>query len=352
MSAALSVAPQNRIMDYVNKLTAASPSEAVQIALAEAERARATSEQAQAEYRAMSECKFDANGRITEANMAGLFRLAQAYAGSSIVPEQYRGKPSDCFIAVQMAFRLGVDPLAYMQSSYIVHGKPGIEAKLAIAMLNTSGKITGRVRYKDERDKAGKMIASTATVKDAETGDEVAATVTWEMAAAEGWTTKTGSKWKTMPDVMFHYRAAVFLIRQFYPEVLMGMQTRDELDDLPEVAAPAANIAELHARIDGPTNGNGQADIEDAADQAQDDAKAPESDTADRRATTPEPDPLFLDEARQAAESITAELSIDVFRNEYLPKCKTDAETTAVEGFADQACQRIIAAREARKGKK
>ena len=66
------------------------------------------------------------------------------------------------------------------------------------------------------------------------------ATVTWDMVVAEGWnldkTMKSGgvqkSKWNTMPDVMFTYRSATFFARFYCPEVLLGMQTKEELYDI------------------------------------------------------------------------------------------------------------------------
>ena len=142
--------PPASIADYLTTLSKSSPEVALQISLAETERSKANAARAAEEYRAMAEVTFDGKGRIARANMAGLYRLANIYASSKIVPDHYKGSQPDCFIACQMAARLGVDPLAYMQKSYIVHGKPGIEAQLAIAMLNTSGKIKGRIMYRAE----------------------------------------------------------------------------------------------------------------------------------------------------------------------------------------------------------
>ncbi len=54
------------------------------------------------------------------------------------------------------------------------------------------------------------------------------------MAEAEGWSKKSGSKWKTMPELMLSYRAATFFGRMYCPDLLMGMQTQDELQDIKE----------------------------------------------------------------------------------------------------------------------
>lgn len=337
----------NQLTTYVQQMAATNPQEAVQIALAEAERERSLAAQAQAEYRALSEVEFDDKGKIVKANLAGLYRLAAAYSKSRIVPEHYQSKykPSgeliqdatpDCFIACQMALRLGIDPLAYMQASYIVHGKPGIEAKLATALLNTSGKIKGRLRYKFEREK-GKAVACTATALDAETGDEVSATVTWEMAVAEGWTTKTGSKWKTMPDVMFQYRAATILIRLYYSEVLMGIATVEELDDLPVSTPQATTLAELSERIEGPTataisNGNGHAEPDDAGTAHDETSQLDPSGDLDE---------ALLDEARAAFDACTEGKEISKAQEIYRTKAQTEAERTAVNGLADDARARL-----------
>lgn len=223
------------VEEYVNKLAQSSPQEAVQIALAERGRAANELQRARTEQQAMAELEFDDQGRIVKANLAGLFKLAGAYASAGeITPIAYRGNQSACFVACQMAFRLRVDAMAYMQNSYIVHGKPGMEAKFQIAMLNTSGKIKGRVRYKDEFDeKTGKIIASTAYCFDADTGEEVSARVDAEMVRAEGW--GKNAKWTTLAPLMYHYRAGSFLIRQYYPEVTLGMPTVEELHDLDAV---------------------------------------------------------------------------------------------------------------------
>jgi hypothetical protein len=246
------------IHEYLEKLKEVGPDKALELVIAQTESERARAAAKEAEYKALAELEFDQDGRIIKANMAGLWRLATSYSRSKIVPEQYRGNPDDCFIACQMAFRWKADPFMVMQSSYVVHGKPGIEGKLAIALINSSGKIKGRVKYKFHGE--GKTRACTAYATDAESGETVESTVTWAMVEAEGWLGKSGSKWKTMPDVMFTYRSATFLVRQFYPEVLMGMRTVDELHDSEEDATPRKmprNLDDLSDEIEEAYGSNG-----------------------------------------------------------------------------------------------
>ena len=52
------------------------------------------------------------------------------------------------------------------------------------------------------------------------------------MAQKEGWSTKPGSKWLTMSEQMLAYRAGSFFARAYCPEVLLGVQTIDEIQDV------------------------------------------------------------------------------------------------------------------------
>lgn len=159
-----------------------------------------------------------------------LWRVAQVFASSELVPAHYRGKPNNCFVAMQMSIRLDVDPMMFMQNTFVIQGTPGMESKLVIALINARGPFEGPIQWKFTG--TGDARACTAYAKHKRTGEVCEATVSWAMATAEGWTTKKGSKWKTMPDLMFQYRSAAFLGRLYCPECLMGMRTTDELVDI------------------------------------------------------------------------------------------------------------------------
>ena len=74
-------------------------------------------------------------------------RVANALASSSIVPESFRGNIGNCMIALNMAGRMELDVFMLMSSMYIVHGKPGLEGKLIIALINKSGLFRGPLRF-------------------------------------------------------------------------------------------------------------------------------------------------------------------------------------------------------------
>jgi hypothetical protein len=181
-----------------------------------------------------------------------------------------------------MAVRLGVDPFMFMQKSYIVHGKPGMEAQLAIALINSSGLFTDPLAFEINGDDPENpfdesyMVRAWAVRKS--TKQRVNGPwVDWKMVRAEGWFDKPGSKWKTIPSLMFCYRAASFFGRLACPERMMGMSTIEELQDLDSRVAgvvPAVQAATL-SRIDSLAAAREAADPEPTAIEATATASTP-----------------------------------------------------------------------------
>ncbi|MFC4158237.1 hypothetical protein [Chitinimonas lacunae] len=161
-------------------------------------------------------------------------RVAKAFAMSDLVPKQYQDNIPNCMIALDMAQRMGANPLMVMQNLYIVHGTPGWSSKFLIATINVCGRFSAlRYEWKGEPGKADYGCRAWAIER--ATNERLDGIwVTWEMVLAEGWSGKNGSKWKTMPDQMFVYRAAAFWQRAYAPELGMGLQTAEEAEDFIE----------------------------------------------------------------------------------------------------------------------
>jgi hypothetical protein len=160
-------------------------------------------------------------------------RQAKMLSASTLVPKEFQGNMGNCAIALNIAKRLGADPFMVIQNIDIIHGRPSFRATFLIAMVNASGRFTPlQFRMAGE----GQSRSCVAWAKDKETGEVVEGTeITMTMAKAEGWSTKSGSKWLTMPEQMLRYRAAAFFARIYAPDITLGMQTSDELRDAPEV---------------------------------------------------------------------------------------------------------------------
>jgi hypothetical protein len=161
-------------------------------------------------------------------------RKAKIYSSSSLVPKEYSNNIGNVLIAQNMASRMGADVLMVMQNLYVVHGKPGWSAQFLIACFNSCGRFSA-IRYKFSGKVNTDSWGCIAYAVELATGEVVEGTeVTIAMAKAEGWVSKNGSKWKTMPELMMRYRAATFLIRTTAPEIGLGIMTTDEITDVVE----------------------------------------------------------------------------------------------------------------------
>ncbi len=160
-----------------------------------------------------------------------MMHLSKELAQATIIPETFRQKPANVLIALNMAQRMGADPLMVMQNMYIVYGNPAWSSKFMIACFNTSGRFSS-IKYEFFGDKSTPNYGCRAYATELRTGEKVVgADVTIDLAAKEGWLNKNGSKWQTMPQLMLQYRAATFLIRTVAPEISMGLKTVEEIND-------------------------------------------------------------------------------------------------------------------------
>jgi hypothetical protein len=169
-------------------------------------------------------------------------RKAKVYAASTLVPKEYRDDVANCLIALNMARRINADELMVMQNLYMVNGKPGWSAQFLIATFNQCGRFSA-MRFQevgDITDRANWGYRAYAVER--ATGEKITGPwVTWKMVEAEGWNKRGGSKWQTIPDLMFHYRAGAFLVRTHAPEIAMGLPTVEELRDVIDVTPEADN---------------------------------------------------------------------------------------------------------------
>lgn len=227
-------------------------------------------------------------------------RMAKMYTESTIIPDAYKGNIGNCVIALDMATRMGANPLMVMQNLYVVNGNPSWSSKFLIATINMSGKYSalryrkrnlgkvGKIKYNDlewKTDASGKSRKTTvvkefdgtdvdniecvAYATELSTGEVLESDpITIDTAIKEGWYTKSGSKWVTMPNLMLTYRAAAFWQRMYCPEISMGFITKEEADDIQDaeyVEIPAKDRLSELAESSAMSNSNAPAPEDKAA---------------------------------------------------------------------------------------
>lgn len=166
----------------------------------------------------------------TSDNFMMATQMAKALASSTVVPKEYQGNFSNGLVAIEIAQRLRTSPLMVMQNLNVIQGRPSWSAQFLIAMVNGSGKYDMELQFDEKTDKDGKPFSCQCWTE--RKGRKVTGIVVdMDMAKAEGWVQKNGSKWKTMPQVMLRYRAASFFARMNCPELTLGYYSQDEIID-------------------------------------------------------------------------------------------------------------------------
>ena len=197
-------------------------------------------------------------------------RKAKAFVATDFFPTHLRkgnetANIGTAIIVLDLAQRMNIGALEVAQSIYIIHGKPSFETKFLVARLNSSGLLKGRLQTIVSPD--GNSAHCEAI--DAQTGQLLkGTTITMEMARREGWLSKNGSKWQTMPELMMKYRAQSFFINEFFPEVKYGLKTSDEAEDIvtfepneqskTQKTPPKAGLNELLSSSEKPNISNSQ----------------------------------------------------------------------------------------------
>lgn len=188
-------------------------------------------------------------------------RMGKMISQSTLIPKDYQNNVPNCVIALEMASRMGASPLMIMQNLYIVHGKPGWSSQFVIGAVNTCGRFkplrfdfTGKENTDEWSCVAWTVEKSVDIPSNIRTlADAVAANlpvlkspkVSIDMAKKEGWYQKNGSKWQTIPELMLHYRSGSFFGKLYAPEILMGLQSAEEVMDMIDVTPPHNNNTDL-----------------------------------------------------------------------------------------------------------
>ena len=159
-------------------------------------------------------------------------RVATALSKSTLIPKDYQSNMPNCLVALNMANRMNADPLMVMQNLVVIHGKPSWSSQFLIATANRSGKFSS-LRYRFTGTKGKDDYGCICHAICNQTGEVLESTeITIAMAKAEGWYSKNGSKWQTMPEQMLRYRSAAFFVRAYAPELSLGLPMDDEVRDI------------------------------------------------------------------------------------------------------------------------
>lgn len=210
-----------------------------------------------------------------------MLRISKIYAQSELVPDIYKISATNseekavanCMIATELSQRMGVSSLTIMQNMTPVQGKPTFSSKFIISRINSCGRFKS-LQYKfkekgnlgvityttyekewtvDSRSNKSyykpkavqktfdgtrmmdiECIAYTSPIDNPDCIIE-SEPVSLRMSIEEGWYTRNGSKWPSMPRQMLAYRAASFWVNKNAPELIMGIKSTEEQQDIVDI---------------------------------------------------------------------------------------------------------------------
>lgn len=166
----------------------------------------------------------DEMGGVLFQNMAEVMEFAKLMSLADIaIPVHLRGNPGACLRVVTQALEWRMSPFAVAEQSYKVGDKIGYMAQLVHAVIEQRAPITGRLRHRFEGEGDDRVCIVWATVK----GDSDP--LEYKSPPFGKILPKNSPLWKTKPDLQQYYNTSRDFCRVYFPDVLLGVYSEDEL---------------------------------------------------------------------------------------------------------------------------
>ena len=176
-------------------------------------------------------------------------RQAKSLCESDLVPTSYQGQKglSNCLVALEMSKRMNLSPLTVMQNLNIIHGRPSWSAAFVSSQIIACGRFKNFDYVVSGKDETLAVQCQAIRLEDNKLVKGTA--VSMKMAQKEGWTRKN-PKYQSMPEIMLRARAATFFGRQYIPDLLLGVQTSEEVVDIQPIDVTTGNVEVVQEATD------------------------------------------------------------------------------------------------------
>lgn len=166
-------------------------------------------------------------GFMSVRTIAEAERCAEIIAKSSFCPKGMMDKPGDVLVALQMGQELGLKPMQALQNIAVINGRPSIwgDAMLAVCRQSLDFEF-----IKEDYDELKKAFICTVKRRNE---PECIRTFSMEEASQAGLLKKDGP-WQTYPKRMLQMRARGFALRDAFPDLLRGIISKEEAQDMPK----------------------------------------------------------------------------------------------------------------------
>lgn len=183
---------------------------------------------------------------LDTATFEHMFRIAEAMAAASLIPEHLRGVKkagnftpftpqevrANCFLIVNQSIRWNMDPFAVMPETYVVGGKLAYQGKLIAAVINARAGLAERLAYKFSGTPGNNDF--TITVTGRFKGEEAFREINLSVGQAR----TDNQMWTKDPEQKLVYSGVTKWARRYAPEIVLGITLEGEFDELPDDSEP------------------------------------------------------------------------------------------------------------------
>jgi len=179
------------------------------------------------------------------ANINEAYRMANALSRSGLIPSALRGKPDDILVVLISGRELGMPPMQSLRHLYVIEGRISMSAVMMLGRVLKSG----QCEYFTVTESTTKVAR--AKTKRRGSPDEVVLAFTIEDAIAMNLAGR--DNWKKQPATMLRWRVVTALGRLVYPDIVEGIYSEDEAEDIRASARTmAANALEVPPSSEAP----------------------------------------------------------------------------------------------------
>jgi hypothetical protein len=165
--------------------------------------------------------------KLGPTTFAEVQQFAKQISNSSFCPKEYKTKPGEIMVAIQLGAEVGLAPLQSLQNIAVINGRPSIYGDAMIALVKASGLLG---EFGETYDEKREEYTCVSVRKD--NGNKAVTRFSMDDAKRARLAGKQGP-WSEYPKRMLQMRARGFNLRDNFPDVLKGLISREEAQDYP-----------------------------------------------------------------------------------------------------------------------
>lgn len=165
---------------------------------------------------------------LSPRNLDEAMKYAELLAKSSFVPKDFKGKPGDILVAVQMGAEMGLPPIQSLQNIAVINGRPSVWGDSALAICQNHPKYES---INENISGTGESMVAECIIKRKGEEDYKVSFSVQDAKKAGLWGRQ--GPWSSYPKRMLQMRARGFALRDKFSDALKGMITREEAQDIP-----------------------------------------------------------------------------------------------------------------------